>query len=350
MTDTSGRISPSANLTSLQIVTTLEDAAFKKWFDLTLPLSLCSADDATSLPDFCIQSNLYSCMADAAVKKSKESGGQMFVYCGPPYTGKTTAGKHLIRLMQKQKGDNYPSLFLDVSDGDLYGAFRKKLRVPKNMTDAEWLAILFSHLSNKIVLPVAHAPLGWRPKLKLPFCGNELEIVPATYKNERRVIHPIIVIDQLGFLDFTNFGRLKKIYQLAAENRVLVYVLTDSEPIANLIAGANGNLRVSPVPGRFRREEFKIQPAETFFGNHIKGIVIATGISWIPEEWTRERQHEYVLKFYPDDAIPPNVSQDGFFTFLVEGENPCQAKDRADAYFDACGNDVGEDSIDISSW
>lgn len=71
-------------------------------------------------------------------------GKCMYVCYGPPYTER--AGKHLIRKVQEEKRDNYPSLYVNVetSDDDLFAAcFRGKLSVPKNMKDDEWLSILF---------------------------------------------------------------------------------------------------------------------------------------------------------------------------------------------------------------
>jgi hypothetical protein len=338
MTDDFG-VSTSANLTCLQVAV-LENKTFKEWFDLTLPRTLCSVDNDTRLPDFCVKSNLYRRMAEAALEKSKDVGGKMYVYYGPPLTGKTTAGKQLIRQMQHQKGDNYPSLYVDATGEDLYKSFREKLSVPRAMSDDDLLKILFSHLSNKILLP-PNSP-GWMPELilKLKFCSTESVALPAPYTNQAGVILPIIVVDQLSSLNLTDYHRLTKIYQLACDNRVLVYILTERENIANVIAGMNGDVRVTPVPRRFERKEFATQQAdETFFGTRILGILVATGISWIREEWTREKLHEYVLNFFPDNATPAHIAQDGFFTFLVEGENPMQARDRANAYFNAAGVD-----------
>lgn len=339
MTDYGG-VSTSANLTSLQIVAVLENKVFKEWFDFTLPLSLCSVDDATELPQYCVKSNLYIHMAQAAVQKSKTVGGKMYIYYGPPYTGKSTAGKHLIRKVQEEKGDNYPSLYLNVetSDDDLYGAFRGKLSVPKNMKDDEWLSILFYHLANKI-RRAGQNSTSWMAQF--PFCNDKLQLVPAAYINEPGSIPPVIVIDQLNSLSLRNYRRLKRIYHLASEARVLVYILTDQEHIANLIAGLNGDKRVTPLPQRFEREAFTTQPAdEAIFGIRDPGILIATGVTWKREEWTRARQHECILQAFQDKATPEHVSRDdGFFNFLVEGENPEQAMDRAIDYFGSAGID-----------
>ena len=333
-------ISAGANLTSLQVVALLENGAFKSWFKFRLPVCLCAVDEDTYLPEFCVTSNLYRCMAQAAWDKSKELTGKMFVYCGPRFTGKTTAGHQLIRQLQQQKGDNYPSLYIDASEGNLYKAFREKLNVPQSMTDTQWLSILFSHLSNEIDLP-KEVLTEWLPS-GLSLCGKEQEIT-TPYDNTAGVVPPVIVIDQLSALDFNNYGRLARMYNLAGKHRVLVFILTDKEHLANLIAGMNGDIRVSPVPGRFERAEFATEQAdETYFDNtFIRGIHVATGITWTREEWTREKQHEYILQYFPNDATPPHVAEDGFFTFLVEGENPTDARHRANEYFGHIQGDDG---------
>ena len=104
----------TADLTNLQIVKLLEDKAFKDWFDFSLPLSLCSDDDDTVVPRDCVRSNLCVHMASAASAISSETRGKMYVYYGPSLTGKSTAGKQLIGALRVQKGQNYPSLFVDV--------------------------------------------------------------------------------------------------------------------------------------------------------------------------------------------------------------------------------------------
>jgi hypothetical protein len=135
--------------------------------------------------------------------------------------------------------------------------------------------------------------------------------------------------------------RLKRIFHLAFENRVLVYILTNEERIANLIVGLNGDQRVTPVPNRFERGNFATEPADAaIFGTRDPGIHIATGITWTREEWTREKQHECILQAFPDEATSEHVSRDdGFFIFLVEGENPQQAMNRAIDYFGTAESD-----------
>jgi hypothetical protein len=105
----------TADLTNLQIVKLLEDEAFKRWFDLSLPLSLCSEDDDTEVPPGCVKSNLCVHMADAASVISPETRGKMYVYYGPSLTGKSTAGKQLIRALRRQKGERGRRLVSSVS-------------------------------------------------------------------------------------------------------------------------------------------------------------------------------------------------------------------------------------------
>jgi len=131
-----------------------------------------------------------------------------------------------------------------------------------------------------------------------------------------------LALSSAEFFDLRDYRRLKRIYHLAYEARVPVYVLTDREQIANLIVTFIGDRRVNPLPQRFERMSFLSEMAdESIFGMRDPGILIATGIIWEGEEWTRAKQHEYVLQAFSDRATPEHVLQDGFFNFLVERKN-----------------------------
>lgn len=64
-----------------------------------------------------------------------------------------------------------------------------------------------------------------------------------------------------------------------------MYILTDQEYIAKLIAGLNGDQRVTLLPQRFEKVALATQPAdEDVFGVRDPGILIATGVTWKREE------------------------------------------------------------------
>jgi hypothetical protein len=110
--------------------------------------------------------------------------------------------------------------------------------------------------------------------------------------------------------------------------------LTDESQTANLIAGMNDDRRVVPLPQRFQRQGAYQTQIVNPFGPQETGIRIATGITWTREEWTRAQQHEYIVQYFPNEAKSPrNLSPDGFFQFLVAGENPTQALHRAKIHF-----------------
>jgi hypothetical protein len=212
------------------------------------------------------------------------------------------------------------------------------------MKDDGWLSLLFSHLANKIEHSQTNNTNSWTSWASwIRSCtGSEQELVPPIYKNEEGVLPPVIVIDQLDSLDVNTYKRLKRIYQLAFNNRVLVYVLTDESQTADLIAGMNSDQRVTPLPRRFQREGgFQTEFVDPF-GPQESGIRMATGIRWTREEWTRAQQHEYIVQFFPNEAKShQNISpKDGFFTFLVPGENPTQALHRAKRYFGTAHQDI----------
>ncbi|CAB9501992.1 hypothetical protein SEMRO_124_G059860.1 [Seminavis robusta] len=102
----------------------------------------------------------------------------------------------------------------------------------------------------------------------------------------------------------------------------------------------NGKMRVKPL-----EERYTLHVGETTYtivseeaGPIIPGEIseVAKGITWTPEEWPRQKLHEYILKLFPDKDTEENIGEDGCFTFLVAGENPAQARSRAERFFVPC--------------
>lgn len=99
-----------------------------------------------------------------------------------------------------------------------------------------------------------------------------------------------------------------------------MHKLQIDENIASYIAGMNGDKRgsghslLSPQETKF---PIVPDPHNKFEGI---GINVAQGITWTREEGSRQQQHEYLIEFFGQEAT------DGYFQFLMPGENRTQAK------------------------
>jgi hypothetical protein len=189
--------------------------------------------------------------------------GQTYVYCGKPNSGKSAAGAAIIEMALdhcfEHKVQHYPYLFIDAGR-DLKANMRRQLGVPDSIkNDNDWLALLFEKLKLVEVDPVtSHSTdeqeesdsTWWWDKLTT-LCGGGSSNDFEEYVNRFESFPPIIGIDDFRLLDVTSYELLRKIYQRAARSRVMVFVLTDDEVLADQVAGMKGKERVLPLPGRF---------------------------------------------------------------------------------------------------
>lgn len=340
-----------ANTTSSRLFGLLGSKISVEWFQRTLPLKLLVDGDVTldreAARSF-VHTELYKAFNDAIRASTAEpAAGCLYVYYGEPHTGKSTAAiASILRAKRHTQEDknvfDYPSFYvdLDTSGGDWERAIREKLGIPTDLTNNKWMQLLFYNLAGEKLEDDSKWEVpgtGWINSL----CGHatnadEDEGAPVPYKNEVGIIMPVIVLDQMGDLSEGNTHVLKRIYKLAAANRVLVFAVTDNERTANIIAGMNGGKRAKPLGGRYTGldggEKYNIAKRGadelTPFPHSI-----ALNITWEAEPWTRETQHELILKLYPKKDRAENLGDDGYFRFLVPGEDPRVAKERARGFF-----------------
>ena len=330
----------TANVTTTQVYKLLENKLFKAWFEVYLPLVLHGDDGEVKKPDGWVTTDLYEALVDTLNVRIRKNTGRMFVYCGPSRNGKTVAAKALIchvkGVLTSKDIVRYPSLYIDVSGGKLDAAIRAKLSVPESMTNEEWSYILFNFFSSSISLSLDSSKAPWYQSISC-FEDNTTK----EYQNSDGRALPIVVLDDVNRLDEDDAVLLRKIYKYSTDHRVLVFVLTDDEGIANSVAAMNNKERVRPLAGRFTLDpgqtDYDIVDAKNAFYSEFKPTTgkTAIGITWTPEAWPRFKQQEHLRHFFAGKETPENTGADGCFTFLVDGECPQKAFERASEYFNS---------------
>mmetsp|Transcript_11108 Transcript_11108/g.26659 ORF Transcript_11108/g.26659 Transcript_11108/m.26659 type:complete len:170 (+) Transcript_11108:509-1018(+) len=153
---------------------------------------------------------------------------------------------------------------------------------------------------------------------------------------------PVIVIDDLLSFDDETEDIIRTLYDEANSGRVMVFILTPKEEIANLVCGMNGKERVRPLPNRFNLDKERSHDDP----DHLESWSIeernddrdiARGINWAQEEWPRARLTRIVLRNYRDKNYPfdwtPYMVQSptgSYIGFLVDGLSPQRALETAD--------------------
>lgn len=332
----------SANATSTQIYDALENGMFKTWFKASLPSTLTSGMHHTldvEIPHPFVETDLSNAVFDA-VNACRDRGNAacgMRVYYGRHYSGKSVSAKQAIRRARRESGagvHGYPSVYVNITDS-LVNSIRRTLDVPRNMGEDDWVEILFHLLSNRNrVNALPRSLFGIDCGC---FGGGSDDSDEEAYTNQPGNLPPMIVLDNLRTLSPDTRHLLVLFYTYARQHRVFALVITDREEVANYIVAMNGD-RVEPLENRFHLQAglraYNIVPSPDF---PVMGSAdqTAQGILWDREEWPRSKQHEYLLKFpkYLDMSNKQeHLGADGYFSFLVTGENPEQALGQADEY------------------
>jgi hypothetical protein len=274
---------------------------------------------------------------------ARVESGQTYVYCGKPKSGKSAAGAATIEMALDKCSEHNVQNYLFVDAGsDLKANMREQLSVPDSIKDDNvWLTLLFEKLFVRSDVDEQEESANpWWDKLTT-LCGgggssNDFE----EYVNQVKSLPPIIVIDDFRKLDSTAYDLLRKIYQRAVRSRVMVFVFTDDEELANYVSGMNGKARARPLPRRFTVMDDLLDwpivncPPGTFPPK------IAQGIVWAPEEWPKAMLTRIVQKRYPKEAFDGYMEDNGCLSFVIAGESPTdsllKAADVLAGDFDLC--------------
>ena len=288
-------------------------AAVRKWYELSLRSKLVLTEDEKSLkPPYYIYSQLFQKLRSSLQLHTKFGKGMTYVYYSPRRTGKTTAGLAILECVVEVSLETFekpiPCKFIDAGS-TLRHSMRKAFGVPDGVDDKDFITRLcFKVLEKNPGLP-----------------GDA-----GKYSNSLCQVPPVIVIDNVRSFHITDMDFLEALYKACYEGRILLYIFTDDENIADMICGMNGQSRIRPLEGMFEIEE----AAGTNWGiveddNAITGK-IATGIAWKVQPWNRRQLTRIVTECYKDFDWSEHKDSKGLLVFVENDMLPDSALHNAD--------------------
>ena len=328
-----------------------EDAGINLQFRLTAKGKFLNGS-YPQMPTHWVENDLFRAMRTALHKPAYS--GMMYVYCAHQLNGKSVASGAAI-WSAIQMFENYPYLYVEAGHS-LRETMRYQLDVPDSIRDDKvWLKDLFDAVkrSEKDETKEKKQRSPWGQFLDAVskkarhgadcfasgICSDntvedtEDTISKAEYVNVVGNIPPIIVLDNVRALDRKSSDLLTTVYSEAHEKRVIVFVLTDDEVLANYICGLNGKKRVVPLPSRFR-----VEHGQSDWVIEKEGLEIAGGfydprkaarnIVWTPEPWPKDVLTRSVQKAFPEETFEGYFDGDGCLTFVIVGECPTRSIDK----------------------
>ena len=144
-----------------------------------------------------------------------------------------------------------------------------------------------------------------------------------TYSNALCIAPPVLVLDNVRSFSKDDQKCLDILYKACYECRIVLFIFTDEEHIANMICGMNGNERIQPLPNNYETEEedwIIVQDKEAVTGNVAKGLV------WKPQHWNRKKLSKIVKDCYDDfDWSGFEDDEEGELNFTTDGMLPDSA-------------------------
>lgn len=312
MTPTHHHHSPPVSA-GLMIVKQMETVAIRNWYEFSLSSKLVLTDNEKKLkPSYYTYSDLFQKLRESLLRHLGSGKGMTYVYYSPRRTGKTTAALAIlecaVEASKEAFGEPLPCKFIDAGS-TLRHSVRKAFGVPDGVDDLEFV--------NRVCFEVVKKSDGVPPAA-----------AATTYSNSLGQAPPILVIDNVrSFHNITDMDFLEILYKACYAGRVLLYIFTDDEYIANMICGMNGQSRIRPLEGMFtlRKKHWEIVEDE-------KAITgkIAKGIAWRAQRWKRSRLTGIVTDFYHRFEWSDQKDSDGFLVFVADGMLPDMALELAD--------------------
>ena len=243
------------------------------------------------------------------LRKLTESGkGMTHVYFAPRRTGKTTAGLALLEFALEVSDGKVPCKFIDAGSS-LRHSMRKALGVPDGVDDSDFVSYLcFEVLKVNRGLPSS----------------------PDVYSNALCQSPPVFVIDNLRSFSWDDMDFLEILYKACYEGRILLFILTDDEEIANMVCAMNGKARIQPLDDMFEFKEGINDWEIVQDGNSVTGK-IAQGLQWKVQHWNRKKLSKIVKECYKDYDWSEFEEEDGsgLLTFCLDGQLPDTVLDQA---------------------
>lgn len=294
------------------VVKQVETMAIRKWYELNLSTKLVLTDEEKKLkPSYYSYSSLFQKLRESLLHHLQLGKGMTYVYYSPRRTGKTTAGLAMLECAVETSvetfGEPIPCKFIDAGS-TLRNSVRKAFGVPDGVDDLNFV--------NRLCFDVLKKSPG------LPAAATE-------YSNALGQVPPVLVIDNVRTFHITDMDFLEYLYKACYAGRVLLYIFSDDEYIANMICGMNGESRIRPLEGMFaiRKKKSNWEIAED--SKAITGK-IATGIAWRTQRWTKSRLTGIVTACYSGFNWSDQKDPEGFLVFVEDGMLPDMALELAD--------------------
>ena len=267
--------------------------------------------------------------------------GRTYVNYGKALSGKTVSALRTVQQLVQQHTFGIPCIYVEAGT-NLKESLKEVLGVPDTIrVDPTWLRYLTLYLGKNRPPLEESTTLLQKLKEKVPACVAPAE-TNTPYKNETETMMPVIVIDDLLSFDDETEGLIRRLYDEANTERVMLFILTPNQEIANLVCGMNGKERVRPLPNRFNLDQQRSpddsEQLESWrIEERIGDRAIARGINWAQEEWPRARLTRIVLRHYQDKNDPFDwtsyliqIPTGSYIHFLVDGLSPQRALKQAD--------------------
>ena len=199
-----------------------------------------------------------------------------------------------------------PCKFIDAGS-TLRHSVRKAFGVPDGVDDLSFV--------NRLCFDVLKKSPG------LPAAATE-------YSNALGQVPPVLVIDNVRSFHITDMDFLEYLYKACFAGRVLLYIFTDDEYIANMICSMNGHSRMRPLQGMFaikKKSNWEIvEDSKAITGK------IATGIARRAQRWKKSRLTGIVTACYSGFNWSDQKDPDGLLVFVEDGMLPDMALEVAD--------------------
>ena len=284
-----------------------EDVALQKWYKSSLQglLEIDVEQQRKNRPSVFVKSQLYVAMEKIA-SDTDVANGRVYVYCGRPNSGKTSAARALMEIAGRSYMIKRGMFFTKADNVSLTQTVAKHVGAP-DTGDLEWVKTLFFALAGKVMVDALDA-------LKNSFfaafrsCG----LAPA---NEETVVSgigneaPIVVFDNVRAISKEDDPFVESVYQLAQATRVHVFVLTDDIQTANNLCRKYGRERIKPLP-------------KFYTGN-------PTGnddVQWTEDPWLVPKLSSLIFEHYPRiKTAAAYITDDGQANFVTDGTLPDEA-------------------------
>jgi len=299
--------------TNTKVYGKAENKLLDEWYSTQLRenLTLNSEEQRRRRPGIFVTSQLYAAMKKIAVNRGKVDG-RVYVYCGEPMSGKTSAGRALLEYAA-EKHQIKRGLFVagEKTKVHLVQKVAKIVGAP-DTGDLEWVTTLFDALSGKQGMTPAQQ---LQAKILGPFqsCGVWHPTKTQTV-SEKGYEAPIVVFDDVRNLNDEDVNFITKVYQLAQSTRVNVFILTDDHCTANDLCRMNGRKRIQPLPG--------------FFTGSPSG---KDDVNWTEDEWLLPKLSSLIFAHYPIiETATEYLTDKGTVNFVTDGTLPAEALQKAE--------------------